>query len=242
MWERAEARASGQARVLSVLSIAYPEETWDSLSRMSIGRRDGCLLALRERLLGSGLALYDACPRCNQSVEIALSTHDLNANAAQDQPAPADEGSPPSYQLEHGQMMVGFRLPDSTDLEAAGRCGDLESSRRLLLDRCVLAVSGPDGPLDLPGSELPDVTQEALEQQMDRLDPLAVPRVDLDCPECAAHWQARIDVSDVVLAELATEAQLLLRDVSTLARLYHWSEQSILGMSPRRRSAYLELA
>jgi hypothetical protein len=212
----------------------HPQASRDELAQISIGRRDECLLALRERYLGRTLKLSGECPACQQPVEVAFDVRDLPRTDA------AAQGAR-SHRLEHDAMVIDFRLPNSTDLEAAARCPDIESARNVLLDRCVLEAIGADGS-GRPGSALPAEALEALEREIDRLDPVAVVPIDLDCPDCSHRWQSRLDVSEIVWTELAEMARRLLRDVSTLARVYHWSEQSILGMSARRRRTYLELA
>jgi len=238
LWERAETRAPGAARALLVLEVVYPDAGWDSLSMMSVGRRDRHLLDLRERLMGSEIALCGECPECQERVDLALNTRDLAAAASD---VPAGGGVDRSYKLEHGGAVIEFRLPDSADLDAAGLCGDVEAGRRQLLDRCVLSVVDVQGS-NLRGSELSIEAQSALEREMDRIDPLAVPRIDLVCPECGHGWSARLDISDLVTHELSVQGRLLLEDIAALAGHYHWSEESILRMSARRRQSYLELA
>jgi len=151
------------------------------------------------------------------------------------------EGASQPRRIEHGHMTVEFRLPDSTDLRAVRLVEDAEEARLMLLDRCVLAVIPSDG-TEQGGRSLPVEAQEALEKEMERLDPLAAALVDLKCPSCSHGWLARMDVSGIVVSELIAEARALLNEVSMLGRYYHWSERSILEMNPRRRRHYLELA
>src|SRR5262249_20189814 len=150
------------------------------------------------------LRLAGECPACGQAVTIAFDAGELPR---------ASEGEEPPYGLEHDGAVIRFRLPDNTDLEAPGRCRDLERARKLLLDRCVVAGQGADG-VPCAGSALPPAAQEALEREMDRRDPLAAMEVELDCPDCAHRWESRCDLSEVVWLEFAGMARRLMDDVA----------------------------
>jgi hypothetical protein len=239
MWEAAATTSSGQTRVLRVLEAGYPEEDWESLVHMSIGRRDQQLLKLREQVVEEHLTVVGECPQCQEAVELALSTRNLTA-VGPDGEVDA-KASARSHQFRHGGMVIEFRLPDSADLDLLAGYQDVEAARSTLHDRCVLSATASDGS-SCARSELPSDTQEALEAEMDRLDPLAVTQFALVCPACRYQWLARLDLAEIVLAELTAEGRSLMRDVADLARHYHWSEQSILAMSSRRRRGYLELA
>jgi hypothetical protein len=239
MWERAQATASREVRALLVLSAAHPEETLDSLSRLSIGRRDRCLLELHQRLVGRTFELSSECPQCDQAIELALDTYELaltmsDIDVTNDSPGRL-------HRLSHEDTVIDFRLPTTADLDAVSLCADVESGKRQLIGRCVQAASLGDGcPLLI--DELSPEAQDALEREMDRLDPLAVTRLDLRCPGCGHGWWARLDISEIVLFNLSAQARILLREVAALAGHYHWSEGSILAMSAGRRRSYLELA
>jgi hypothetical protein len=233
-WEEGESEGSGSRRAVRLLAFAHPQRTREELAKLSVGRRDELLLELREQYLGRTLRVCGECPACQEPVETVFDIHDLPR-------AGAAKSDAPLYQMNHEGIDIRFRLPDSMDLEAAGRCGDVQSARNLLLDRCV--VEATDGePSRRPGSALSAEIQEAVEAEMDRLDPLAVVQLDLECPGCSSRWQARLDLAEIVWSEFADMARRLLGEISTLARHYHWSEHSILAMSARRRRTYLELA
>lgn len=229
--------SSDQARAISVLEVAYPGETKESFAHMSVGRCDQLLLQLRERLLGQQLVVWGRCPVCQEPVELTLSTRELDRAASYTEVT--DAAMAERHTLSHGDVTIAFRLPDSGDLEAVRRCPDADSARRGLLARCTLAITGPDG---AALAELPDGAAEALEREMDRLDPLAVMLVDLGCPSCGRRWLARLDIAKIVVTELRVQARVLMEEVASLAGHYHWSERSILEMSPSRRRAYLEMA
>src|SRR5574337_1132652 len=133
---------------------------------------------------------------------------------------------------------ASFRLPDSNDLLALERCADAGAARRLLVERCLLtAGESPNG----GAGALSAALQAELAQAMARADPQADLQLDLRCPECAHDWQPPFDIARFLWQELHAWALHMLREVDTLAQAYHWAEVDILGLSPRRRQAYLEL-
>ena len=108
-----------------------------------------------------------------------------------------------------------------------------------LLDRCVLACTC-DGE-HFAARELPARVLDALSQHMESLDPGASVSFALDCPQCAAHWQAPLDVGDMVWQKVRAAAERVLLDIDALARAYGWTEREVLRLSPMRRAAYLQM-
>src|SRR5262249_47330632 len=74
-WERGEPAVSGSARSLIVLREVCPDEPEDP-ARLSVGRRDALLLALRQQQRGVQLPLCGECPRCEETVELTLNSID----------------------------------------------------------------------------------------------------------------------------------------------------------------------
>lgn len=83
--------------------------------------------------------------------------------------------------------------------------------------------------------------QAELAQAMAQGDPQADLQLALCCPQCEHAWQPPFDIARFLWQELHAWALNLLREVDALAQAYHWTEADILGLSPRRRQAYLEL-
>jgi hypothetical protein len=123
---------------------------------------------------------------------------------------------------------------------AAGEAGGVAAAERVLLLRCVLSATGPDG--DVDGTELPPGVRAAVGEAMAAADPLAEVLVDVSCPACSTAFVADLDLGGFVWAELRAHAQRLLRDVAVLARVYGWTEPEVLALDDVRRAAYLELA
>lgn len=219
-------------RALTVLAAASPPATRAELAALPLAERDRRLLRLRTATLGPTLAAYAECPGCGERLEFSLDSGPLL-------PSDAEEAPGGAWEAYGGGVRMRFRLPDSRDLAAAARCGDVAAARSVLVERCLLEVRGADG-ADPPGA-LPDEAVAALAARMDELSPGADVSLALSCPACGTAWQAPLDVPAFFWAELSVRARRVLREVDTLARAYHWAEAEILALTPARRRAYLEL-
>lgn len=230
VWERG-GDAPVAACCLALLAACCDEGTHESLASLPLGRRDVLLLELRARLFGEQVSAVTDCPACATAVEANFSCDDLLAGAP-DRP----EGELPHDLASHG-LRVRFRLPDSTDLLAVHGCGGAGAARRMLLDRCVIDIRGGAG----PAHALPSDLQTEIAQAMATADPQADLQIALSCPQCAHRWQPVFDIALFLWQELHAWALRMLREIDALAHTYHWTEADILGLSPRRRQAYLEL-
>src|SRR5688572_983853 len=67
-WEAGVARRPVD-RALILLAAAYPDMTFAELAALPVGRRDACLLELRESLFGPALDCYAECSRCQAPLE-----------------------------------------------------------------------------------------------------------------------------------------------------------------------------
>jgi hypothetical protein len=231
VWERGD-DAPAAARCLALLATCCEGCTDESLASLPLGRRDALLLELRARLFGSEVCGVANCPACATAVEASFRCDDLLVREAA-----------ASTAIEHRSTLHGlrvrFRLPDSNDLLALRDCSDASVARQVLLGRCVLAVDGGAGPA--PPDILPAGLQAEIAQAMAAADPQADLQLAFTCPQCAHRWEPVFDIARFLWQELHAWALRLLRDVDALARAYHWCEADILGLSPRRRQAYLEL-
>lgn len=220
-------------RALTLLAAACPELTWDELAALSVGQRDARLFTLREQTSGPRLNGFAQCPRCGERLEFDVAVADLRVAEEPDAEEEARE-------LVTDGLALRFRLPNSRDLAALLGCQDPAVTRSLLAQRCVLQASRDGVPV--AGSELPAKAISRLAQRMAECDPQAEVLLGLHCPACDHGWQALFDIVAFFWAELAAQANRLLREVHTLARAYGWREADILSMSARRRQLYLEMA
>lgn len=229
-WERG-VRVDAAGRALALLSVAYPESPREALAALSLGRREGALLRLRELSFGTELAGVSTCPHCAARLELSIDCQELGT---------ADPGDDFREELlTAGGFELRYRLPDSRDLAAMAGCGSVQEARSLLLERCVLEAW--KGGAVRAAAELPEEVVQALGERMEERDPLAEIRLDIECAGCGHRWLALLDVGSFLWAEVAAIAERLLYDVHLLARGYGWSESDILAMSAVRRQRYLDL-
>lgn len=228
VWERGQSQPLTY-RLLLLLAAAWPELAPQALAELSLGRRDGYLLTLREWTFGSNLASRAACPACGEALELNFQVADIRVEAAT---SGADNDADTSLSLQVADYKLNFRLPNSLDLLALS---EPANQRQQLLARC---LSGAE---THPPGELPDEVVAAVEAEMARVDPQADIQLALACPACGHCWNAPFDIGAFFWGEINHWALRTLRDVHLLASAYGWSETDILALSPWRRRFYLEL-
>lgn len=228
VWETASAR-SPVDRALALLAAACPEHAPDALAQLSIGRRDACLLTLREWAFGAQLVSVADCPQCGDMLELLFQVDDVRV-------PPVDLPEPLS--LTADEYAITFRLPNSHDLAALRHAGN-SAGARVLLQRCL--VSAQRGDVAQVADELPEQVMQAMTDSMAQADPQADVELRLTCPNCAHAWLAPFDISSFFWQEIEAWAGRLLRDIHCLARAYGWREADVLALSPQRRQIYLEM-
>ena len=217
-------------RALAVLAAALPNVGRNELAAMSVGRRDGHLMDVREANFGPRVSGVAECPQCREILQWDLDLDDVRSARGNH-----EEGT--NRLVMDGHELL-YRLPDSTDLAAVALGGDVAHGRATLLHRCVLEARKEGVQVEV--GSLPDVVVSGLAAEMEARDPQAETLLDFECPECGLRWQALFDVMTFLWTELQARARNLLNDVHDLARAYGWSEKDILGMSAVRRRYYLE--
>jgi hypothetical protein len=234
-WE-ASAPLPPPQRALALLSIAGADDAeagaqLDDVASLSIGQRDGRLLALREQTFGSRLSSLAMCPACGERLQFELAIPDLRVELSL--------GATEPLELRQHDYAVGFRLPNSLDLLSLDPSANPDANRKQLLRRCV--ASATKGGTPVVSDELPSEVAEAIAAKMAEADPQADLQLAMVCPQCAHRWTTTFDIASFFWTELNAWAIRLLREVHTLASVYGWSEAEILGLSPTRRKAYLEM-
>jgi len=230
LWERA-APLSPVERALEMAAAVGPDRDVDTIARLPVGRRDARLLRLRADLAGDMLEAITTCPACGERIEFTTDVAALSASGS--------DVTPPRP-IELDGHAVAWRSPDSLDVAAAAATGSAVGAERVLLERCILSVSGSDGsvvPVALPPS-----VRQAVVAAMAEADPLAEVLVGLTCPACTTTFSGELDVATFVWAEVKARAQRVLREVAALAAAYGWTEDQVLVLSEGRRTAYLALA
>jgi len=204
-------------RALTILAVACPEISSESLAGLTIGQRDARLLALREMTFGSEITGVTDCPECGETIELTFSSSDF---------LPLNETEAPAeLAVKSNGSEVRFRLPTGADLLAV-------SSAEQLLERCLLSGA----------RKLNENLRVAVGERMSSVDPMADIQLALNCPNCEHKWAPPFDIVAFFWREISAAARRLLREVHTLASAYGWTESEILSLSPARRRAYLEMA
>lgn len=225
-WERAVAvPAAGRGDAL--LAAAGHGEC------AGLGARNQRLIDLDRELFGGALELVSHCPSCGTAAQF-----NGNLAALVGRPEVAAE----SHRLDRDGLSIEFRLPDAGDVEVASRGDpDPETFALRLLERCVHSCRRGDGDT-VALDALPMDLLDAVSQRMEALDPAASIAFDIGCPACDARWTAPLDVPQMVWRRLQSAAETLFLEIDALARAYGWSERDILGLTPLRRAAYLQMA
>jgi hypothetical protein len=219
-------------RALTLLQLAEPEQSLDTLALLSIGELNRRLLALRERLIGPRFEAVASCPRCGERLELSLTAQQLRASAPNGTSEPID--------VVHNGYSVRVRLPNTADLLDVIDATSAEQAQARVLARCLLSVRHGDTELP-PETVLPDAVIAAVQARMAQADPMGDLQLALNCPACGHGWTMALDLAMYLWEEVAERAKRLLRETHTLARAYGWREADILAMSEQRRQWYLDL-
>lgn len=225
-------------RALTILAVAFPEASREELVNLSIGQRDTCLLAVRERTFGSQLVSFAECTVCQERLEFTLDVADISDTSGMG--ATCDSFTvDQEHELTTGGYELHFRVPNSLDLAQIVRGRDAGSARNLLIQQCV--VRSTQGGVEVAAIDLPETVITVLEEHMAQCDPQADVRLSLCCPACGSCWSVMFDIVTFFWTEICAQAKRLLREVHTLASAYGWCEDDILSMSTARRQFYLEM-
>jgi hypothetical protein len=218
-------------RALPVLAAACGI-SMAAAAQVSLGRRDGRLLDIRERAFGPSMACMTACPRCGETVEFTCDSRTIRLEV--------DDDKALEETVCVDRWSVRVRAPDSTDLAAIAGENDVDAAAQRLFALCVIAAERDGVPAQ--AGDLPPDVRSMIDARLVALDPQADVRFRLACPGCSTPWEAMLDVAALLWIEVDAWSRRMLREVHTLASTYGWAEVDILRMSPRRRQAYLELA
>lgn len=225
-WERA-LFATPSIRPLILLEATNREDR-AALLALPLGARDRLLLDLRRSALGPRIECEAVCPACGERVEFGVSTSTLECSSG--------ETRGDSFEIEHGDWRVCFRLPTAGDLVGCAHLGP--EAAQTIVRGCVLSAWRGDAAIG-PES-LPDEVLEAIARRCAEIDPQADLELDLECPACGQDWRTPFDIAAFLWSELDVWAAQMLDDIHVIASRYGWSEAAILGLSPSRRRYYLE--
>lgn len=230
LWEVCAAQHPAE-RALAMLQAAWPGEPRESLAALPLGERERRLVALRVRLFGPHAGGACACPACGE-------LHEVEAPVEEILRAPEAPCGP--FAVEAAGHALTVKVPDGADQTAVASCESEAEALSLLVSRCVLAASVEGVPVE-PAALPPEVI-EALGEVLAERDPNAETLLALTCDRCGHPWTLVFDGGEFLWSELAARARRLVYEVHVLASRYGWREADVIGMSARRRAAYLEHA
>jgi hypothetical protein len=222
-------------RALMLLLVTHPQWTADSVLAMTVGERDRELIELHQQLFGRHLNISAHCPECQQLLEWQTSTQQLLAQTH------SHDGEkhrfPKPLSLAINGYTISCRSPTSDDVLKALNVAD--PTQALLLQCIESATLAGD---EVAVTALPAGIYAAIEQALEKSDPMAVINFDLQCPECSYQWPVVFDIGCFIWQQLASWAEETLLVVYRLASAYGWSEADILRLSPVRRQLYMGIA
>ncbi len=138
------------------------------------------------------------------------------------------------FRIPVGEEVYLFRKPTGNDLfewMQTARDDQVEIRKHMVK----ALISGEDLP------HLDEETLDAIDEEMKKIDPLVHFQMTVFCPACNKQNVYILDLEELALAKLEKVQADLLDTIHRLASRYHWSEEAILAMGPRRRARYLGL-
>lgn len=232
-WEDARGLTPAR-RALALAAVGAPDRGRGERAKMTVGERDEALIRLRQAAFGTAVEAATNCPSCDERIEVSF---DLDDVLGMDDDTAGDRAALSPLRVD--DWTIAFRLPTGDDLVQMEDCASVEEAQLRLLELCAQEVRDAGRPA--PVASLPDQVIDALDDAMAAADVQADIQLGVVCPECGAEWQQAFDISSFLWTELDSWARRLLWEVHVLARAYGWSEPQILGLSPLRRRAYLEM-
>lgn len=224
LWENT-LESSNLEKSLKLLALLYELPSTTQAANWSIGQRDARLFLFRTQLFGTDFKNTATCPKCSEQVEWNMQLADF--------PLPDLKATTEKefFTLAIAPYQLQFRLPTTQDLNA--------NDAQQLLANCIVELKKEEA--DCTVEELPTSVLEALNQELERIEPLANLNLLLNCPNCTQQWEVFFDIMSYLWAELDSWSKHLLQEVYLLARAFAWSERDILNMSAKRRQFYLDM-
>lgn len=215
-------------RVTGVLSTVFSRIGGAAAKRSEVRRLTS---GAREWLLQRAAGLFwsetgwfqSHCAACGEAFDITATLHDAPRK-------PAGEGFP-VVAVDTSLGLRTFEAPNGLHEEALARETAADATRALLA-QCALSMTALE---DAAAFTADDIARIAA--ALEAACPDVADEVVTTCPACNGKTTARLD--PLSFAFPTTDA--LLRDAHLIAATYHWSEDAILDLPSRRRSAYAAL-
>jgi hypothetical protein len=231
LWERGTEQTLSM-RALQMLSAAFPQRNAAELEALPIGQRDRLLMQVRQQTFGQELSARAKCPACGELLELIFPLAQILNSM------PERESSDTWFNFDWQDWNISFRLPNGGDFVVMAECGDSNTARQYLLERCIRSKHCGQS---ADSSAIPTEVLDRVREQISILDPLSDIQLAMNCAICGVHWNTRLEMVIYLWTEICAEAQLILQEVHQLASTYHWRESDILMMSRQRRRYYIGL-
>jgi len=211
-----------------------------------VADRQYLLLKLRQLNFGERVHADVFCPwpGCSSRISLAFNLSEVPVQEAKSRGVwftltLSPEGCPST---ESAQREVTFRLPNGADQElVCAQASNEADALNRLLERTLRGV----GPHSATGRELVEalspLSRGEVEAEMERLAPKVDLSMETACSECGRGFVVAFDLQRCFFGALRIDAELLYRQVHSLAYHYHWSEASILELTRDKRHLYSEL-
>lgn len=205
---------------------------WD----LTIGKRIQSLVLLTMIGNASTLTIPLICTNqsCEKMMEVEVTYQEISE--LQDR---ADRVELIKIQL--GDKKISLRKPRGWDQMKWIKqdYSDFPTARREMIRD--LSIENIDYELSQEVENLDEALFIKLDDEMKTTDPLPLLSYLIPCPHCDREDVYSVDLEEICLQILHDKQKRLLRTIHCLAGHYHWSEDEILSIPPRRRSDYLDL-
>ncbi len=223
----------------SIGSISAIRE--DEIRLLTTGDRERLLFALSSTTFSEEVDLVSRCPfeECGALSEFALPLKDLIQTK---QTGGQDDSFEIKVSIQGDPVTVRFRMPTGHDQEKAGRLlleTPVANVELELVEACIAEITGHKGNIP-PDPSLLGELKPLLENAWSDLDPASDPFAKFNCPECDREYTALLDALSIFKNGLHNRGDLF-DQVHRLAKVYHWSERDVLGLTFDRRQRYLQL-
>jgi len=209
------------------------------VANATVADRDRLVAGLYAHAFGDRIESHSDCAACGHAFEVSFSLSDLlqsldeKARESARRYPPAADGF---YDLGGG---ISFRLPTVADERALHQLAGAHAGRTsgTLIERCVRREGGDTDAVDVSMAAL----EKALEEAMDAVAPLLSMELPARCALCGHTQEIDFDLLDFLLAALARERPLLVREIHALASAYRWSFAEIVSLSREQRRAQVDV-
>jgi len=193
-----------------------------TLDELTLSERDMTVAALYRALYGETIECHLPCSSCDRKFETQFELADWIA-ALREGPQ-VERTGPNAYRTGD----VAFRLPLAADLAGLAH---LPADEQMAGLRALCVLEGnPDDP--------------GLEAAMMRAGPLLDDDIETTCPHCGHQQTFPIRLDDYLMAALARERSVVVREIHHIAAYYRWSRAEIMALprSLRREHVFLILS